>query len=283
MVASDQESIRQAVRARYGEIARGADGDAPDEASGEDTGGCGTGEGGCCGGESVAVDMAGHERASERIGYSSDDLASVPDGADLGLGCGNPSAIAALKPGETVLDLGSGGGLDCFLASPQVGPSGRVIGVDMTPDMLDKARRNAAVGGYDNIEFRLGEIEHLPLADGSVDAIISNCVVNLSPDKPAVYAEALRVLRPGGRLAISDIVALATLPEELKADMALLTGCVSGASLIGELEEMLVGLGFEDVRIRTSAKSAQFVDEWVPGSNVQDYAASANIEAVKPR
>jgi SAM-dependent methyltransferase len=227
--------------------------------------------------------MAGHERASERIGYSSDDLASVPDGADLGLGCGNPSAIAALKPGETVLDLGSGGGLDCFLASPQVGPSGRVIGVDMTPDMLDKARRNAAVGGYDNIEFRLGEIEHLPLADGSVDAIISNCVVNLSPDKPAVYAEALRVLRPGGRLAISDIVALATLPEELKADMALLTGCVSGASLIGELEEMLVGLGFEDVRIRTSAKSAQFVDEWVPGSNVQDYAASANIEAVKPR
>ncbi len=182
-----------------------------------------------------------------------------------------------------MLDLGSGGGLDCFLASSQVGPTGRVIGVDMTPDMLDKARRNAAVGGYDNVEFRLGEIEHLPVADGSVDAIISNCVVNLSPDKPAVYAEAMRVLRPGGRLAISDIVAQAALPKELKDDMGLLTDCVSGASLIGELEAMLRGLGFEDVSIRTSAQSAEFIDEWVPGSNVQDYAASANIEAIKPR
>ena len=280
MVTSDQESIRQAVRDRYGEIARQADEGTPDSSEGGC--GCATGEGDCCGGESVAVEMAGHERASERIGYSPVDLASVPDGADLGLGCGNPSAIAALKVGETVLDLGSGGGLDCFLVSAQVGPAGRVIGVDMTPDMLDKARRNAAVGGYDNVEFRLGEIEHLPVADNSVDAIISNCVVNLSPDKSAVYAEAMRVLRPGGRLAISDIIALATLPPELKVDMALLTGCVSGASLIGELEEMLVGLGFQDVRIRTSAKSAEFVDEWVPGSGVQDYAASASIEAVKP-
>jgi SAM-dependent methyltransferase len=265
------------VRARYGEIAR----QAPDGA--ENGCGCGTGAGGCCGGDSTAVEIVGHDRASERIGYSPGELASVPDGADMGLGCGNPSAIAALKVGETVLDLGSGGGLDCFLASSQVGPTGRVIGVDMTPDMLDKARRNAAVGGYDNVEFRLGEIEHLPVADESVDAIISNCVVNLSADKPAVYAEALRVLRPGGRLAISDIVTLAELPPELKADMALLTGCVSGASLIADLEAMLRGLGFEDVSIRTSARSAEFVDEWIPGSDVQDYAASANIEAVKPR
>jgi arsenite methyltransferase len=271
MATSEQDSIRQAVRESYGEIARGT------------VTGCGCGEGAsCCRGEATTTPgVAGHENSSEHLGYSPLDLANVPDGADLGLGCGNPGAIAALKPGEVVLDLGSGGGLDCFLASSQVGPTGRVIGVDMTPDMLAKARRNAATGGYENVEFRLGEIEHLPVADASVDAIISNCVVNLSPGKRAVYAEAMRVLRPGGRLAISDIVATAELPDEARADMDLLTGCVSGASMIGELEATLAGLGFESITIRTSARSEEFPGEWVLGSDVRDYVVSANIEAVK--
>ena len=200
----------------------------------------------------------------------------------MGLGCGNPQAIADLKPGETVLDLGSGGGFDCFLAAKQVGESGRVIGVDMTSEMVTKARENARKGNYSNVEFRLGEIEHLPVADAAVDVIISNCVINLSPDKLSVFLEAYRILKPGGRLAISDVVATAQLPPEMKNDLDLLSSCVSGAATMDEIEEMLQEAGFQNIRIQTQESSREFIKDWVPGRNVQDYIVSAIIEAVRP-
>jgi SAM-dependent methyltransferase len=198
------------------------------------------------------------------------------------LGCGNPQASAALKTGETVVDLGCGGGFDCFLAARRVGKKGHVIGVDMTPDMVSKARANAAKGGYANVEFRLGEIEHLPVADASVDVILSNCVINLSPDKAQVFRDAFRVLRPGGRLALSDIVALAPLPAELRDDVALYTGCISGAAGIDELKGWLVAAGFTDIRIAPKDTSREFIAQWAPGRSVEDYVASATIEARKP-
>jgi ubiquinone/menaquinone biosynthesis C-methylase UbiE len=210
-------------------------------------------------------------------------VATVPDGANMGLGCGNPQAIAALKPGETVLDLGSGGGFDCFLAARQIGDHGRVIGVDMTPAMISKARENADQGGYHNVEFRLGEIENLPLADHSVDVIISNCVINLSPDKERVFKETFRVLKPGGRLAISDVVATTTLPETVRHDVTLYTGCMAGASLIDEIESMLAAAGFMDIRLKPKDESRSFIRDWAPGSQIEDYVVSATIEAVKPR
>ena len=206
----------------------------------------------------------------------------MPMGADLGLGCGNPQAIAALQPGETVLDLGSGAGFDCFLAVRQVGPTGQVIGVDMTAEMVAKARENAGAAGYANVEFRLGEIERLPVADASVDVIISNCVINLSPDKPQVFREAFRVLRPGGRLAISDIVTTAPLPEEVRNDLALYAGCIAGAATIAELEAMLGESGFDNIRIQPKDESRQLIREWAPGQKIEDYIVSAAIEAVKP-
>ena len=222
------------------------------------------------------------EALSRAVGYSTAELAAVPAGANLGLGCGNPQAIAALAPGETVLDLGSGAGFDCFLAARQVGETGRVIGVDMTPDMLARARANAAQGGFANVEFRLGEIEHLPVADASVDVILSNCVVNLSPDKPQVLREAYRVLCPGGRLALSDTVALAPLPAALRDDPALYCGCISGAATVAELQEWLAAAGFTEIRITPKVASAVFVAQWAPGQSVEDYVASATIEARKP-
>jgi ubiquinone/menaquinone biosynthesis C-methylase UbiE len=216
------------------------------------------------------------------MGYSPEEVQAVPMGADLGLGCGNPQAIAALQPGETVLDLGSGAGFDCFLAVRQVGPTGQVIGVDMTAEMVAKARENAGAAGYANVEFRLGEIEHLPVADASVDVIISNCVINLSPDKPQVFREAFRVLRPGGRLAISDIVTTAPLPEEVRNDLALYAGCIAGAATIAELEAMLGESGFDNIRIQPKDESRQLIREWAPGQKIEDYIVSAAIEAVKP-
>jgi arsenite methyltransferase len=206
----------------------------------------------------------------------------VPQGANMGLGCGNPQAIAALKTGETVLDLGSGGGFDCFLAARQVGETGRVIGVDMTPAMISKARHNAEQGGYRNVEFRLGEIEHLPVADATVDVIISNCVINLSPDKSRVFADAYRVLKPGGRLAISDIVASAELPEHVRTDMALYTGCMAGASLVADIEAMLAASGFTQIRVAPKDESKSFIRDWAPETEITDYVVSATIEAVKP-
>jgi SAM-dependent methyltransferase len=200
----------------------------------------------------------------------------------MGLGCGTPLAFAALREGEIVLDLGSGGGLDCLLAARQVGPTGRVIGIDMTAEMLAKARGNADRLGVGNVEFRLGEIESLPVADRSVDVVVSNCVVNLSPDKAAVFREALRVLRPGGRLAIADIVASAPLPASFREDPRRLAGCMAGALAVEELRAMLVAVGFGDVRIDLEAESRTFIREWLPGSGAEELIASASVRAVKP-
>jgi len=217
---------------------------------------------------------------ADRLGYTADDRAAAPEGADLGLGCGNPTAIASLRDGETVLDLGAGGGFDCFIAARRVGPTGRVIGVDMTPDMVTLARNNARRLAASNVEFRLGEIEHLPVADASVDVILSNCVINLSPDKRATFTEAFRVLAPGGRLAISDVVAIAPIPEELRNQAAALAGCVAGAMPIDELRALLAEVGFGDVRVDIAPRSAEIVGGWLPG--IERVVASATIEARKP-
>jgi SAM-dependent methyltransferase len=200
----------------------------------------------------------------------------------MGLGCGNPKAIAGLKAGEIVVDLGAGGGFDCFLAAHEVGHNGHVIGVDMTPDMISKARANADKGRYKNVEFRLGEIEHLPIADATANVIISNCVINLSPNKPQVFREAFRVLKPGGRLAISDVVATVELPEEMRNDAGLIAGCMGNASLVEHLEKMMSAAGFEQVLIQPKDDSKEFIKDWAPGHNVTDYVVSATIEAIKP-
>jgi len=217
------------------------------------------------------------------MGYSDAEVAGAPEGANLGLGCGNPQAIAALQPGEVVLDLGSGAGFDCFLAARQVGETGAVIGVDMTPEMVDRARQNAEKAGASNVEFRLGEIEHLPVADASADVILSNCVINLSTDKRGVYREAFRVLKPGGRLAVSDVVATAALPEHVKSDLALYTGCVAGAVSIEEIQAILTDVGFEAIRIQPKEESRELIRDWSPGRRLEDYVVSATIEATKPR
>jgi ubiquinone/menaquinone biosynthesis C-methylase UbiE len=206
----------------------------------------------------------------------------VPDGANLGLGCGNPQAIAALKPGEVVVDLGSGAGFDCFLAAKQVGATGRVIGVGMTQEMLNKARESAARLSAANVEFRLGELEHLPVADNTADAILSNCVINLVPDKAQVSREAFRVLKPGGRLAISDVVNTAPLSPELQADTALLCGCIAGAAPIQRIETWLAQACFIDVRVTPRLESRELIETWAPGRGIENFVASATVEARKP-
>jgi SAM-dependent methyltransferase len=210
--------------------------------------GVATSQNSCCGGSSCCGGPTATD-ISRSIGYSDEDMAAVPEGANLGLGCGNPVALASLKEGEVVVDLGSGAGFDAFLAAARVGKSGRVIGVDMTPEMLDKARQNADKGGYDNVEFRLGEIEHLPLADTSVDVIISNCVINLSPDKAAVFGEAFRVLKPGGRIFVSDIVLSKELPEVIRQSATAYASCVAGAMLKDDYIAAIKGAGLENVEI----------------------------------
>ena len=274
MSTLEHDAIRQNVRTAYGAVARAGDA-APATA------------GGCCAPEASAGCCAPSDQdvaalLARGIGYSAEETAAVPDGANLGLGCGNPQAIAALRPGESVLDLGSGAGFDCFLAARAVGAEGRVIGVDMTPDMLAKARANAAKGGYANVEFRLGEIEHLPLANACVDVIISNCVINLSPDKAQVFRDAFRVLKPGGRLAIADIVATAPLPQDMRAEVALHTACVAGVESVDDLAILLATAGFAEIRIAPRATSDEYIRTWAPGRGVERYIASASIEAVKP-
>jgi SAM-dependent methyltransferase len=260
----EDTDIKTMVRARYAGIAEGASasGCAPTIS--------------CCG------PTVTHDEKAREMGYSEAELASIPEGANLGLGCGNPQAIAAMKPGEVVLDLGSGAGFDCFLAAQQVGPSGRVIGVDMTHEMLTKARENAAKIGAVNVEFRLGELEHLPVADNTADVAISNCVINLVPDKAQVFRETFRVLKPGGRVAISDVVNTTPLPTELQADTALVCGCVVGAAPADRVEGWLRDAGFTDIAIMVKPESRDLIATWAPGRGIENYVASAIVEARKP-
>ena len=225
-----ETEIRKAVREGYAQVAK-------------QSGSCCASKTACCGGASVA------ESISRSIGYSEEELGSVPEGANLGLGCGNPVALASLKKGDTVLDLGAGAGFDCFLAADRVGKKGKVIGVDMTPEMLEKARENAQKGGYRNVEFRLGEIENLPVADNSVDVVISNCVINLSPEKNRVFQEAFRALKPGGRLMVSDIVLLKELPGSIKNSVEAYVGCLSGAIMKDAYLKTIKSVGFHKVKV----------------------------------
>jgi SAM-dependent methyltransferase len=264
----DEHAQKELVRARYGGIAEAASGASC----------CAPAATSCCGDTAPGTP----EAKSRQMGYSDAELAAVPDGANLGLGCGNPQMIAALKPGETVIDLGSGAGFDCFLASGQVGETGRVIGIDMTHEMLKKARENAAKIGARNIEFRLGELEHLPVADNTADVILSNCVINLVPDKAQVFCEAFRTLRPGGRLAISDVVNQAPLPARLKDDPSLLCGCIAGAATVQENEAWLAEAGFVDVRVTAKAESRELIATWAPGSGIEEFVVSAIVEGRKP-
>jgi arsenite methyltransferase len=226
--ALEADELRGAVREKYGSIAEG-----------KDRGCCGSG---CCGTTDV-------DHSLQQLGYSAEEAAAVPAESNLGLGCGNPLAKAEARAGDTVLDLGSGAGIDCFLAAQRVGPQGRVIGVDMTPSMVEKARTNARRHGYSQVEFRLGEIEHLPVADRSVDLIISNCVINLSPDKAQVFREAYRTLKAGGRLVVSDLVLVQPLPADLQRSVELYVGCVAGAAMKEEYLELIRSAGFEEVTV----------------------------------
>ncbi len=278
---SQQESIRIAVREGYGKIAGGI------------SQGC-CGPSSCCGSDPGDSAM----KLAEAVGYGQNDLSILPDGANMGLSCGNPVALASLSPGEVVLDLGSGGGFDVFIAARRVGSSGRVIGVDMTPEMLSKARRNVdsfrEKTGLDNVEFRLGEIEHLPLADNSVDVIISNCVINLSPDKPQVWREISRVLRPGGRVAVSDLALLRPLPQAIREMIEALVGCVAGAVLVEETDRMACEAGLVDIALECKSGYIDAMTVWedplyqkiimaLPaGSRVADYITSLAINARKP-
>jgi AhpD family alkylhydroperoxidase len=274
------ESVREKVRDGYSRIAGGGGS------------GCGSTPT-CCGATPVASeDLAKH------IGYSAQELAALPEGANLGLSCGNPNALAALQPGEVVLDLGSGGGFDVFIAGRKVGPTGRAIGVDMTPEMLAKARKNITAyrerTGLDNVEFRLGEIEHLPVADGSVDVIISNCVINLSPDKPQVWREIARVLKPGGRVAISDLALLQPLPAAVVESVEALVGCVGGAALVSEIARMASQAGLGEVALAPKSGYVEAMADWqdplyveiirhLPaGTKPSDYVTSLEITAQKP-
>lgn len=283
---NDAQTVREQVRAGYAEVAR--------------TGGLSTAPrgSGCCSGTSCCGPAGGGAAGfAQKLGYNEAELATLPDGANMGLSCGNPTALAALKPGEIVLDLGSGGGFDCFLAGPRVGPTGRVIGVDMTPEMLSKARGNLATyrarTGLDNVEFRLGEIEHLPLPDGSVDVVISNCVINLSPDKPQVWREIARVLKPGGRVAVSDLALLRPLPESVRGMVEALVGCIAGAALVTDTERFARAAGLVDIHLEQKpdyiASMASVEDPLYrkiaaalpPGTGPADFVTSLNVTARK--
>ncbi|MBL6946725.1 MAG: arsenite methyltransferase [Rhodospirillales bacterium] len=279
MVRLPDEKLRAAVRENYGAVARDkSSGCGPSTGSGASCCGAAPSEASsCCGpAPSGAGDL------SRNAGYGDSEITSVPTDSNMGLGCGNPTAIASLRPGDTVLDLGSGGGFDCFLASAKVGRIGRVIGVDMTAEMVALARKNAVEGGYANVDFRLGEIEHLPLADNCVDVILSNCVINLSPDKAAVFGDAFRVLKPGGRLCVSDIVALAPMPDAIASDEKMVSGCIGGAAEVDEIVAWLGDSGFQDVRIEVNENSRQLIDGWGVGPETQGLVASATITGRKP-
>jgi SAM-dependent methyltransferase len=275
----EAEAVRAAVRNGYGQIAQK--------------------DGSCCSGVSCCGSNAEDStKLANYVGYSTEELAALPEGANMGLSCGNPNALASLKPGEVVLDLGSGGGFDVFIAARKVGARGRAIGVDMTPEMLGKARKNIAAyqeqSGLDNVEFRLGEIEHLPVADNSVDAVISNCVINLSPDKGQVWREIARVLKPGGRVAVSDLALFKPLPPEVKEMVEALVGCVAGAVLVSDTERMAKEAGFADIRLNAKKDYMEAMTDWqdplylkilehLPArAKASDYVTSLEVQARKP-
>lgn len=280
--SKDSESVRQKVREGYANIARL---NIPQ---------CGSAAS-CCGGSSAAA----IEQLSRRIGYTPEELRALPEGANMGLSCGNPNALAALQPGEVVLDLGSGGGFDVFVAGRKVGAAGRAIGVDMTADMLAKARKNIASyrerSGLDNVEFRLGEIEHLPVADATVNVVISNCVINLSPDKPRVWREMARVLKPGGRVAVSDLALLKPLPPAIAALVEALVGCVAGAVLVSDTERMVAEAGLVNLVLTPKSGYVESMVDWqdplyqkimahLPaGTKPSDFITSLEVSATKPR
>ncbi len=273
-----QPDVREIVRKQYGTIAT-------------------TPGSSCCAGSGCCGGAMPHDSLARAIGYDAQSLSSVPEGADMGLSCGNPVALAALQPGATVVDLGSGGGFDVFQAGPKVGAAGRVIGVDMTPEMLTKARNNIAAyqehTGLDNVEFRLGEIEHLPVADSSVDVVLSNCVINLSPNKPQVWREIYRVLKPSGSVSVSDLALLKPLPQNICSMVAALVGCVAGAVLVEETKTMLEQAGFSQIRLTPKPEYVRQMEQWndplyqeiakaLPnGEQIADYVVSLNIEAIK--
>ncbi|MFM9956485.1 MAG: arsenite methyltransferase [Phycisphaerales bacterium] len=277
------ESVRGTVRQGYAAIARAG-------SWGAASSGCCAPGGGCCGSASISPDQV-----AAAVGYADAELASIPEGANMGLSCGNPTALASLRAGEVVLDLGSGGGFDCFIAGPRVGPSGRVIGVDMTPEMVSKARGNLGAyrnsSGLENVEFRLGEIEHLPVADASVDVVISNCVLNLSPDKSRVWREIARVLKPGGRVAVSDLALLRPLPESVAADVEALVGCIAGAVLVDRMRADIAAAGLTDIVLTSKpgyidamTDSAdplyqRIVQSLPPGTRPSDFVTSLDVSA----
>ena len=285
----DQSTVREKVREGYAAIARAGSSERVEDR--------------CCGSDPVPQAAPGccgpgaAQETAQAVGYSEAELATLPEGANMGLSCGNPTALAGLKAGEVVVDLGSGGGFDVFLAGQKVGAGGRAIGVDMTPDMLDKARRNNDTyrdrTGMDNVEFRLGEIEHLPLSDNSADVVISNCVINLSPDKPQVWNEIGRVLKPGGRVSVSDLALRKPLPEEIIEMVEALIGCVAGAVLIDETREMARRAGLVDIEIEEKPGYVEAMTEWndplfkkivdhLPeGTGPGDFIVSANLTARK--
>lgn len=283
--------LREKVLEGYAKIAK--DGQWSGVQAAPSSAGSCCGGGGCCGPTTLTAGQV-----AQAVGYSDEELSALPEGANMGLSCGNPTAIAALKPGEVVLDLGSGGGMDCFMAGPRVGTTGRVIGVDMTPDMLAKARRNIesyhSQSGLDNVEFRLGEIEHLPVADAAVDVVLSNCVINLSPDKAQVWREVARVLRPGGRVAISDLALLRPLPDAVVADVEALVGCIAGAQLVEDIHAEMEAAGLTDIRLTGKPEYVQAMTSWqdplyqkianaLPeGATMADYVTSLDIAARKP-
>jgi SAM-dependent methyltransferase len=280
----ETEKIRDYVRTRYGAIA---------EQAGTDCGCSPT----CCTADApaerkkpdavIATSCCGADGQcspsyAEKFGYTTEELASIPAGADLGLGCGNPLAIASIRPGEVVLDLGSGAGFDCFLAARQLAGTGRVIGVDMTAAMITKARSNAAKGEYRNVEFRLGEIEAIPVGDATVDLIISNCVINLSPEKDRVFREAFRVLKPGGRLAIADVVATRPLPFGLREKLSAIGACVGGAALVDDLRRQLADAGFVRIEITLREGSRAMMNQWTDDDTAGQFVVSGLITAFKP-
>ena len=286
--AADQ--VRESVRAGYAQIARSGQWSGVKAASGpQDAAGC-CGGGGCCGPTTLSADQV-----ALAVGYAGEDLTILPEGSNMGLSCGNPTAIASLKQGEVVLDLGSGGGFDCFIAGPKVGPRGRVIGVDMTPEMLSKARGNLTNyferSGLENVEFRLGEIEHLPVPDASVDVVISNCVINLSPDKRQVWREIARVLKQGGRVAVSDLALLKPLPDSVCNDLEALVGCIAGAETVDEVRAAAIAAGLTDLQLTAKPQYIEAMTNWedplyrkiaaaLPeGASISDYVVSLDISA----